>query len=805
MHRRDLLKALAWAGVPWHRLRATVAPPQDATTFTSAWTGWPDGWWAGPEYWANRLQDWRVAGGRVECLLAGRHRTLHLLTHRLGDARAAFVARVTVARAAREGAAQAGRGNAATAGAVRDTTAADRLGLRLGAKGPRDDVRSAAVYGRGLDVGLDGDGRLRIGDATSGEPIAIEGPVRLEVRAEPAGAAFRVSLTATAAATGAPLATLVAPAVSADALTGTVALLSHVDAADAPVSAAAVAVFTDWALSGPKVEAHPTDAFGPVAFAQYTLHRGTLKLTAQLLPIERMPGHRIVFEVRRDGAWRPLAEPAIDPISRTAHVRVDDWHDDAAVPYRLRVVLPVGGTERTYTWDGTVAREPSDRNEVRVATFSCNADHGFPDVDVPPAVAFHRPDLALFLGDQFYEGSGGFGIERAPLERSSLDYLRKWYQFGWSYREIFRHIPSITIPDDHDVYHGNIWGEGGASAPTDRGWGYVAQDQGGYKMEPAWVNLVQRCQTSHLPDPYDPTPVAQGIGVYYTHWSYAGLSFAILEDRKFKSAPRHVLPAEARVVNGFATNPAFDLRAHREPPGAELLGARQERFLEAWVDDLSRGAAFRVVVSQTPFCAVHTLPAGSTSDEAVPGLPMPAPGEYVTGDAPAGDMDTNGWPQGPRDAALRIIRRANALHLAGDQHLATVVRYGIDAHDDAGWAFTGPALNNIWPRRWWPPREAGHQPVPGGPAYTGRFEDAFGNRVTVQAAANPRKTGRDPAILHDRVTGYGIVVFDRAAGTVRIECWPRGVDPAKGPGGQYDGWPVVVAPGRGLVPAGGGE
>ena len=69
-----------------------------------------------------------------------------------------------------------------------------------------------------------------------------------------------------------------------------------------------------------------------------------------------------------------------------------------------------------------------------------------------------------------------------------------------------------------------------------------AQDAGGYKMPPEWVNMVQRTQTSHLPDPFDATAVEQGIGVYYCNMNYAGISFAIIEDRKFKSAPKMLLP-----------------------------------------------------------------------------------------------------------------------------------------------------------------------------------------------------------------------------------------------------------------------
>ncbi len=783
MHRRDLLKALAATGVAWRWLRpwSAKAQPAPGAAFASAWEQWPDSLWIGPEYWANRLQDWRLSGGQAECLLAGRHRALHLLTYRLGPAMAGFTSSVTVDRTnSADSTSDSASGN-------------DCVGLRLGAKGPRDDYRSAAVYGRGLDVGLSSEGRLRIGEQVGTAAVDTSKAVRLVVTTTPGPGGYHVRLEAHDPSTNRVLGSLEADAIAEDALVGNIALLSHVDEADREVESAFVR-FADWQLSGDKV-VHDEDAtFGPVAFAQYTLHEGTLKLTAQLTPFEALAGHRIFFELRDGGVWRTVAEPRIEPLSRTAHVRVTNWMADAAVPYRVRVVLPLTGGSRTFTYEGTIAREPADRAQVRVATFSCNADHGFPDNDVVEHVLVHQPDVAVFLGDQFYESQGGFGIQRSPLEKSSLDVLRKWYMFGWSYRDLFRHIPSAMIPDDHDVYHGNIWGEGGKAAPTDEGWGYVAQDQGGYKMEPAWVNVVQRTQTSHLPDPFDPRPVEQGIGVYYTHWRYAGISFAVLEDRKFKSAPLQVLPSSARVVNGFATNSAFDHRAHRDHPDAKLLGERQEQFLEQWATQLSADADFKVVLSQSPFAAVHTLPAGSTDDNMVPGLPIPPLGEYVTGDEPAGDMDTNAWPQNRRDEALRTLRRASAVHLAGDQHLGTVIQYGIDDHRDGGFAFTGPALNNIWPRRWWPPLAPEHTPLPGGAPYTGDFEDAFGNRVTMYAAANPRQTGLEPAIIHNRATGYGIVVFDRPSGTVRIECWPRSTDPARNPTGQYEGWPITIHP-----------
>jgi len=307
-----------------------------------------------------------------------------------------------------------------------------------------------------------------------------------------------------------------------------------------------------------------------------------------------------------------------------------------------------------------------------------------------------------------------------------------------------------------------------------------------------YVKMVERAQTSHLPDPYDPTPVEQNIGVYYTRWDYGGVSFAILEDRKFKSAPANVLPDEAQVFNGWIQNPEFDVRKYRNLPEAQLLGDRQMNFLEDWVEDWSGASYMKVVLSQTNFAAVHTIPESAGSGSVIPSLPMPEPGEYVHGDKMSVDMDSNGWPQERRDEVLRLLRKCSAFHIAGDQHLATVVRHGIDEFGDAGYSFTGPALNNIWPRRWWPPADLCEAPLEGGPAYGGDYRDGFGNRVTVHAAASPRNTGLEPKILRDRVTGYGIVVFDPMSETIRVECWPRQTDP-KAPGAeQFEGWPITI-------------
>lgn len=750
------------------------------TSMQSSWDKWPDMQWTGPEWWGNRLQDWKIENGYLVCAVSAPNRTLHCLTHQLSENTGDFVISVDIEILLASGSEE------------------DQAGFEIGSRAKSrpvavefDDYRRNAVFGEGSRAGIDGKGRLFIGQEKSRRPVSFDGMVRLQLSAVYSGEAYELTLSAVSLPNEEELGRLTVQEIDPVQLTGNAALLSHISSRQRSENDPSVR-FSNWDLSGRKVVHKPDQTFGPVCFSQYTLDRGVVKMTVQMAPVEQIEGHIAELQLRQGEEWITRGQSDIDPLSRTAHFRMENWDYKESIPYRIRLKLPLKNQTEEYIYDGTIAAEPESASQVKVAVFSCNSHYGFPNTEVVENVTKHQPDMALFLGDQIYESHGGFGVERShDTEKVALDYLRKWYMFGWSYRDLFRHIPAAFIPDDHDVFHGNIWGEGGESAPTENGWGYEAQDEGGYKYPPEWVNMVERTLTSHLPDPFDSTPIKQGIGVYYTDWVYGGISFAILEDRKFKTAPGNVLPEEAKVVNGFIQNRGFDIKKYYDID-AELLGKRQIDFLQNWVADWRYGAQMKAVLSQTNFCTLATLPEGSILDSEVPNLEIPSRGAYVEGDAPTADMDSNGWPPKERDHALRIIRKGFAFHIAGDQHLASTVQYGVDDYGDAGFAFAGPALNNIWPRRWWPPVKPEHKPLSGRPKNTGNFEDGFGNKMTVYAVANPVRTQRRPALIYDRVTGYGMVVFDKSDQTIRIECWPRYVDPEANPEGQYDGWPIYI-------------
>lgn len=789
MKRRNALKAMLLGAASAKTLLGNSTPnqnhffpasgsPADSDSFESNWQYLPDMPWIGEKLWPQRLQDFAIRSGELHCLVHGVNRTVNLLTQQLAKPSSDNFSATVSFRFLNQ------PGNFATEKGY--------AGFRLGINGRYPNYRSAIFTGKGINAGLGRNGKLFI-DREEADTIIPETlltqPITLDLDIRP-DASGKTAATLTAKDNrGKILATVTNHSITAEQWAGNLALVSHFDLPKENTAGTAVA-FLNWKIKSKDLLTNTKQVFGPIYFAQYTLHEGTVKLTAQLAPIDH-PDAKVHLQILKNKKWQTVDTSSIHPLARTAGFRITNWDSNNSYPYRVLYTQQLtNGKTTQYSYEGTIAAEPKNKASIKALAFSCNWELGFPDEEVVINASMHKADLAFFLGDQFYESNGGFGIEMGPLEKSTLDYLRKWYMFGWSYRDLFRHIPMIALPDDHDVYHGNVWGSGGRAA-IHKGSAADMQDSGGYKMPAQWVNMAQITQTSHMPDPFDKTPVDQGIQVYYTEWKYGGLDLAIIEDRKFKSAPKDILPEEARIWNGYAKNPAYN-QALEKKQLASLIGDRQKYFLEKWLEKPKPDHVFRVVLSATPFCCLQTLPAGSTSDDITSELTISKKGEYVSGDMPTKDMDSNGWPHYRRDEIVSLMGKKVDLHLVGDQHIASVVQYGTSDFDDGCFCFAVPALNNIWPRRWWPTLAPDHQPLPGKPVYTGRFLDGFGNKMTVHAAASPFQTGKTPALLYDRVTGYGVLDFNTQTKKITLQCWPRFANPLKDQADQYEGWPIEI-------------
>lgn len=765
--------------------------------YSSPWEYSPDGPWTGPELWANRLQDWQIAGGRLECLSSLPMRTLHLTTMRLNSSGVDLISSVDVLKLA------GGNGTDSAAGFL------------LGA-GKDLDFRAASLihhsYGKqaGLFAGCDGQGRLFIRDfeqkneylAYQKKELSDWDRLRLDLRLEAGDDGYTLILQALDVGGDNVISSLTVPGLHPDRLAGNIALVSHGGYEAGSDSRFA---FEDWEITGSKLEHFPGRNLGPMVAALYTLSRGTLKLTVQFMPLSKEENQKVDLYILGSQDWEHAGSASLIYPSYTVSFRIDNWGYREDVPFRVEYVLQ-RHKEKKFVLEGIIKKDPVDKDRLVMVSMSCVKqvvkpgpglwsgvdgewypwDWGvlYPHADLVERLKKHEPDVMFFAGDQVYEGASP---TRADREKPFLDYLYKWYLWCITNKELTARIPTIAIPDDHDVYHGNVWGAGGKA--TDPGLtGQDAQDSGGYRMSPGFVNMVQTTQTSHLPDPYDPTPAKQGISVYFTECNIGGLSLAILEDRKFKSAPQPIFP-EAGIINGWAQNTSWDVKKDSRIENASLLGERQLQFLKDWVGDWSNRTWMKAVLSQTLFSTVATLPATAKSDAVVPGLEIPETGTYVEGDKLVADFDSNGWPQEGRDRAIRLFRKAFALHIVGDQHLANTSQYGVEEWRDSGYVIVSPATGNLFPRRWWPPFPGKNREA-GSPVYTGDFEDGFGNKVTVLSVANPQKTTVHPVRHHELATGYSVITFDKHSRDIRMANWPYWADPEKDE--PFPGWPILI-------------
>ncbi len=493
-----------------------------------------------------------------------------------------------------------------------------------------------------------------------------------------------------------------------------------------------------------------------IGFALYTVHNRVLKMTVQFYPLLDDESRTANLRVRDGGEWAEVARTTITEIEYgnknadktwTAHFRVENWDSTRD---RLYQVTALDGAA---VYEGRIRRDPTDKDQIVVAAFTGNSiyqGHGgdIPRTDIVENLKKIDPDLLFFSGDQVYDHSHHLGY---------------WLRFGRDFGEVLRDRPTITIPDDHDVGQANLWGASGKKAKTGAG------PDGGYFMPADYVKAVERAQTWHLPDPFDPTPIQQGIGVYYTDLSIGGIGFALIEDRKFKTGPEGLIPRQGPRPDHIQ-NPDYDPKSV-DVPDAVLLGDRQLSFLNEWGKDWN-GVEMKAVLSQTIFCG----------------------GAHVHGKVGGrlhADLDSNGWPQTGRNKALAEIRRCFAVHIAGDQHLATIFHHGIDDWEDACYSFCVPSIANLY-LRWWDPLEPGLNRLDGYPDYTGRHFDGFKNRVTCWAAANPSKEPNGGGKLTTRAAGFGVVRFNKPSREITFECWPRNVDVTDPATQQYEGWPKTV-------------
>ncbi len=697
--------------------------------------------WLNKSLWSIPMEDWRVQNGRVEFDGKVKNSRVNFLTLKLKEGNGFLQLK-------------------ANAGLIKKENNESTIGFEIGLRDSTDpdNLPAACYFGKGIEAGVSIDGHIYIGE----EIMLIEQSFdfknfEMELKAETQENITEV-LFSIKDRNG--LSAEISSKVYRD-VNGWIAL-KHTKSGSS-------FWWNNISVTGSKVLQKKVASYGPILWSMYTLHNKTLKLTAQLPPIGSKDNQEVSLLLKKGSQWHEVQVQKVHRESFTTTFRIDDWQSSHAVDYKLVYELD----KETHSYEGLIRNEPSSE-KLKLGALTCQNGSGFPYRPLVENLEKTNPDILYFSGDQIYEENGGYPIKREPEEKAILSYLGKWYMFGWAFGNVMRDRPTICTPDDHDVFQGNLWGEGG-NLVTMEEWEAKRDARGGYVQTAKMVNVVNRTQCQHLPDPYLNELLPSGISTWFTHLCYGGVSFAIVSDRMFKSGPEMIRKGDGRIDHVTDRLDGSELESEL----LEMMGNPQMEFLKNWVEDW-KDASMKVLLSQTLFANVATHHGPKK--------------EFLFG-----DLDSGGWPKKQRDEVLRLMQKAAVFHINGDQHLPFIVQYSIDEKRDGGYTYCTPAIATGYPR-WSKPDEL-NIPFTDRPDHglknTGLYQDIFGNKNFVYAVGNPEediyKEKNRYLLAQKKASGFGIILFDLSQRTIKMEAIRFLADLSKStPSNTFPGWPHTI-------------
>lgn len=520
----------------------------------------------------------------------------------------------------------------------------------------------------------------------------------------------------------------------------------------------------------------------------YTTQDDSLFITFQLQPFSIQSSDQFVFSITdRKEEITEYSNYQYDTLTYQIRYRISIKDIGKNCTYGLRY----RGKQVLHSdfYNGKIKQARKRKNKLKIMALNCN---GFPFMHEGPfdythlwypyeqiqkGFNLHQPELLVFLGDQFYESRPSMPITKEPF--CYLDYLYKWNLYCLQFRDLTANTPTIILTDDHDVFQGNLWGKGGIPAKdssTTRLQSYYEnnydtwqQDNGGYFMPSQFLKMAITSQTSHLPHPYKKDTLLPLN--YYTSLTYGKFDFALMEDKKFKSAPSEI---NHPVFNGKPLSDSLTIE-QLDSSAFQLLGNDQLQFLNEFLS--RKNKTLKIILTQSAYAALTTI---DSSSHPLHDLPANIHGHHKLNR----DMDANGWPRNGRNKAMNVIGNHPVLVLAGDQHMGSVVQL-YDSANNATTFFTVPAIANTWPRTWMPmDTTSSNYPL-------GEYTDGFGNKMNVIAVANPIVQEYVPNDINSKSPGFGIIELNYFWKTAKLHAYPLYFDQLEEKQ-EYHYWPIKI-------------
>ena len=529
-----------------------------------------------------------------------------------------------------------------------------------------------------------------------------------------------------------------------------------------------------------------SETTGPIISSFHTVTQDSIFITFQLQPFQFVDADNFTLFLKTKKTTLKYTNFKYDSLANQLRFRVPSIQKKKNINYEIEYIGKQ--TIGNFSLKGNIKAIPP-KKELVVMALNCNGfsfmhegkfkydDLWYPYEQIEEGFKTFNPDLIVFLGDQFYESRPNMPINTVPF--CYQDYLYKWNLFCLQFRDLTANTPTIILTDDHDIYQGNLWGENGSSAKENltaqlndqyqQNYDTWKQDNGGYLMPTNFVNMAIKSQTSHLPKPFNKE--SSLLTNYYTSYKYGDFDFAILEDKKFKSAPTKI---NQPIFNGIPLNDNLTTDQLNNK-SLRLLGEKQLGFLDKFLSKKAKG--IKIVLTQSAYASLTTI---NKESHPLKDLPATLSGKHKLNR----DMDTNGWPKNGRDKALDIVGSTPTLFLAGDQHMGSVVEL-FDSINNGTHFFTIPSISNTWPRTWLPSDSTNKSPL-------GIHLDGFGNKMNVIAVANPTNEIHHPQKINKKSPGFGIIILNKRKKTALLHAYPLFFNESEEIQ-EYDGWPVKIS------------
>ncbi len=425
--------------------------------------------WISEYFWANRLEDWQLSNGRIECINAKLPlRTVHLLPYSISTDSGSVHLEVEI-------------------GTISDNDSlkiTDFAGIMLGAGDLNDDFRKralihgahtpssgiiAAVNGNGKILFLDGANHGELLNLAAAEEISVlkysKAGLFLQIDITPEGDGYSVLLSIIDKKSGSTLSYAKVIGIDRKKIQGNIALVANGgrDLNDASFW------FENLIVKGNKLSYKSNETISPIVGTHFTNFDSQLNLLAQFMPLSRQDSKEVVLEITQYSKeqWQTIGKAKIDTFSFTAKFQIPIPNPDLIYQYRIAYKAKGEGEPKMIYYKGIIPKNVEKQNLVKLALFSntfftdkhlTNTNFDFtqsnlllPNKLLNQDIQKQKPDLCVFFGGQVNEHTLEVASYSSFYELK-MNYLYKWYLWFWQFGELTAKYPSILLPNNTDYF-----------------------------------------------------------------------------------------------------------------------------------------------------------------------------------------------------------------------------------------------------------------------------------------------------------------------------------------------------------------